>query len=1013
MQRENKTVPMACGLLSTDPAVWIGKGLVLVSIFLIALLFQAKPGIAVPPSYSVKDLGTLGGASSEATGINESGQITGWSLAANGHTYAFIYSNGKMTSLGSLGTDSMGYGINNSGQVTGTTILSGGDLHAFRYANGKIKDLGSLGSLSQGLGINGTGYVTGFTSTADGHRAFLYSGEMIDLGTFPEGPYSQGYAINDAVLITGVAGTATGENHAFIFENGLMNDIGTLPGGTRSIGRAINSSGQVAGISDTATGVSHAFLYTDGRMTDLGTTGGYAQSEGLGINSLGHVVGRFTDEVLDEHAFFHNGTRMFDLNALIPPNSGWVLSRANAINKKGQIAGVGTLNGATHAFLLTRTQALTATAGSGGTIAPSGTVMVDMGGSQTFTIKPDTDYRIVSVLIDGADAGPLTSYTFNNISGPHTISATFTKITHFISASAGPEGTILPAGRVEVVHGARQTFTITPSANYHVSSLDVDGTRLGATGTYTFYEVASDHVIHANFLANQHSILATAGPNGSISPSGSVIVAHGASQAFSFTPDANYEIADVTVDSISVGPVSEYTFQDVAKDHAISVAFVLKKIIITASTESSGSITPSGLVPVTFGTDKTFTIKAATNYHVEDVKVDGVSIGPVTSYTFTDVEKEHSISALFNRNQPHTIDASAGANGTISPSGLVSVDYGTSRRFTITPNAKYRIKRIFLDGAPVETANPLVVKNVVRNHSLFVTFERINRRPVPDAGPDQNVLSGSVVRLSAANSTDPDDGIASYLWKQIDGPPVELAPLTSATPGFVAPTVGINGASLSFQVTVTDLSGQKGSTTCIVNVLKPGGKIPPTANAGPDQHVTSGSEVTLDGSGSNDQGQGVLAYKWTQISGPALTIQDPQLSLAGFTAPPVPLGGEQPFFRLMVRYPGGLRSTDTCIVNVTGTDSPPTADAGLDQDNIQFGEIVTLDGLASSDPEGVIDTYRWRQVSGPPVTIVDPTAGQTTFTAPGTVGELVFELTVTDVVNQKAAKTCVVRVTGP
>ncbi len=69
-----------------------------------------------------------------------------------------------------------------------------------------------------------------------------------------------------------------------------ITDLGTLPGGYESIAYGINNRGQVVGYSTTASGEYHAFLWEDGEMTDLGTLGG-AYSVAYGINSRGQVVG--------------------------------------------------------------------------------------------------------------------------------------------------------------------------------------------------------------------------------------------------------------------------------------------------------------------------------------------------------------------------------------------------------------------------------------------------------------------------------------------------------------------------------------------------------------------------------------------------------------------------------------------------------------------------------------------------------------------------------------------------
>jgi len=68
---------------------------------------------------------------------------------------------------------------------------------------------------------------------------------------------------------------------------------------------------------------------------------------------------------------------------------------------------------------------ITAIAGQNGSIAPSGSIAVAIGASQTYTITPDTGYQISDVLVDGVSVGAVSSYTFNNVTAPHTISATF------------------------------------------------------------------------------------------------------------------------------------------------------------------------------------------------------------------------------------------------------------------------------------------------------------------------------------------------------------------------------------------------------------------------------------------------------------------------------------------------------------------------------------------------------------------------------------------------------------
>jgi hypothetical protein len=107
-------------------------------------------------------------------------------------------------------------------------------------------------------------------------------------------------------------------------------------------------------------------------------------------------------------------------------------------------------------------------------------------------------------------------------------------------------------------------------------------------------------------------------------------------------------VAGVLVDSVSVGAVTSYEFEDVTANHTISATFAPNPDhTITASAGAGGTISPSGAVSVADGSDQTFTITADPGYHVVDVRVDGVSVGAVTSYAFTNVTANHTISATF------------------------------------------------------------------------------------------------------------------------------------------------------------------------------------------------------------------------------------------------------------------------------------------------------------------------------------------------------------------------------
>ena len=154
----------------------------------------------------------------------------------------------------------------------------------------------------------------------------------------------------------------------------------------------------------------------------------------------------------------------------------------------------------------------------------------------------------------------------------------------------------------------------------------------------------------------RHTIIATAGENGTISPSGEVEVTSGGSQEFTITPNEGYEIDKVLVDGEEATLTDgKYTFTNVTSNHTISVTFKPVeqqevKYTITATAGDNGSISPSGEVEVTSGGSQEFTITPDEGYEVDKVLVDGEEATLTNGkYTFTNVTSNHTISVSFKK----------------------------------------------------------------------------------------------------------------------------------------------------------------------------------------------------------------------------------------------------------------------------------------------------------------------------------------------------------------------------
>lgn len=295
------------------------------------------------------------------------------------------------------------------------------------------------------------------------------------------------------------------------------------------------------------------------------------------------------------------------------------------------------------------TSVVVASTGANGTITPAGTTSFNCGDDAVYTITANSCYTIEDVVVDGVSQGAIGTYTFTAISDNHTISASFVINSFAVTASAGTGGTISPDAASNVNCGDDITYAITPEPCYSIADITVDGVSAGAANSYTFTNVTEAHTIVASFVLTPYTIAVVQGANGTILP-GSGTVNCGDNATYTITPDACYSIADVLVDGISVGAVGSYTFTNVNEGHTITASYSTTTYTITATPGPNGTISPAGASIVNCGTNNVYTITSDVCYHVLDVLVDGISVGPVTTYTFTNTTSDHTISATFELN---------------------------------------------------------------------------------------------------------------------------------------------------------------------------------------------------------------------------------------------------------------------------------------------------------------------------------------------------------------------------
>ena len=260
------------------------------------------------PGGSLLALAPLAGDSSTVPlGINRNGLAVGASFTGN-LSSAVLWTNGAPLDLGTLGgTTSVATGINASGEVTGSSAIpSSTAAEAFLWT--KATGMQGLGFLpgddfSAASAINRFGQVVGTSAGANGSYAFIWSKTtgMKDLGKLPGGAFSSASAINDLSQVAGYSNCGTGCDHSVLWSKakGSMLDLGLLPGGVESYAQGINNASQVVGVVYYGPNRFHPFVWSPSTgMFDLNNlipaNSGWLLQFANAINDQGQIVGQGT-----------------------------------------------------------------------------------------------------------------------------------------------------------------------------------------------------------------------------------------------------------------------------------------------------------------------------------------------------------------------------------------------------------------------------------------------------------------------------------------------------------------------------------------------------------------------------------------------------------------------------------------------------------------------------------------------------------------------------------------------
>ncbi|UEG50520.1 fibronectin type III domain-containing protein [Ferruginibacter lapsinanis] len=375
-----------------------------------------------------------------------------------------------------------------------------------------------------------------------------------------------------------------------------------------------------------------------------------------------------------------------------------------------------------------------------GTFAPNSRSVKFTGATGDQTITNASGETFAYMTIDKATSGNV--IIANNITINNTLRLTkgiLDALTNNKVVIMGSGGSTITASNLSHIKG-KQQYPIGTGSTTRIFDIG-DGTTW-APVTTVHSSVTGAGTLTASTTAGEHSNIATSIINASKSVNRTWTLTNATTSGGTYSATFNFAASDVdgstntnnfvvgrynsgwTTPYPTVGTKTATSTQITGVSSTSDGSFAVGEIItytITSSAGANGSISPNGATVKNYGTSQAYTITPNTGYHVNDVLVNGVSVGAVSAYTISNVRGDSSISASFAINT-YTITSSAGTGGSISPDGATVKNYGTSQAYTITPNTGYHIADVLVNGVSVGAVSSYTISNVRGDSSISASF---------------------------------------------------------------------------------------------------------------------------------------------------------------------------------------------------------------------------------------------------------------------------------------------------
>lgn len=377
--------------------------------------------------------------------------------------------------------------------------------------------------------------------------------------------------------------------------------------------------------------------------------------------------------------------------------------------------------------------AITATAGKGGTITTKDLTdgKITEGENATFTITPNSGYEIADVKVDGQSIGKKTSYTFKDVDKDHKIEATFAFANY---TAENPFEFPTTKGTIKTLEAEHAT-TITEACGATEWRCEVNSENWASNGKYinslNKTSTGADSVAYAYNapVAGTYKVTVTYRSGSDTnklawSEQGGKITA---SQVATPNSKVNNVLQAKTVEFNMVVTTAGagtlvFTAPDGDSPQTDKFDIELVKLADEADlTELQTAITNAEAILNAADKDK---YSAAALVELQELVNAGKQLTTASSQTDVDAKKDDITAKIADIQTQFTITATADNGGTIAPTGATKVYKGTSKAFTITPNAGYHVDSLTVDGTAVNVVTEYTFSDVTANHTIAVTFAK-------------------------------------------------------------------------------------------------------------------------------------------------------------------------------------------------------------------------------------------------------------------------------------------------